>query len=107
MLQFRAAAHDAVNGYVEWSAKIKSDVRNRRKAVQIPQPALRTISRHIAGERGVDVAVSKDQVSAVKQRKNLAFAAVREISGVQERKCGGRQQPALLSAPRRRFHEGG
>src|SRR3984893_10896496 len=107
MLQFRTATHDAIDGHVEGSTKIECDVRDGRKTVQIAQPALRAISRHIARERGVDVPVGKDQVAAVKQGKYLAFAAVGEISGVEERKRGGCQQPALLSAPRRRFHERG
>jgi len=67
----------------------------------------RAVARHISRERGVDVPVGEHEVSAVKQRENLAFAAVREIRGVQERKRRGREQTALLSAPRRRFHEGG
>jgi len=97
--------HDAIDGHVERSAKIKSDVRDGRKAVQVSQPALRAVARNIARERCVNVPVGQDEVSAVEQREDLALAAVGKIGGVQERKRGGRKQTALLPAPGCRFHK--
>ena len=93
------------DGHVQRRAKIKCDVRNRREAVEISQPARGTIARHVARKRRVNVTVRQHQVSAVQQRQDLPLAAVRKIGGMQQRKCRRRQQPALLSAPRGRFHQ--
>ena len=76
-----------------------------REAIEIAQPARRAAARRIARERRVDVAVGEDQIAAVEQRQDLALAAVGKIRGVQQRKRGRREQPALLAAPRGGFHQ--
>ncbi len=59
----------------------------------------------VAREGGVNVAVGENQVAAVQQRHDLAFAAVREIGGVQQGERGGGQQPALFSAAGGGLHQ--
>ena len=94
-----------MHGHVQRRAEIKCNVRNRRKSIQISQPSRWAAPRRIARKRRVNVAVGKDQVVALKQRHDLPLAAVRKIRGVQERERRRCQQPPLLPAPRRGFHQ--
>ena len=105
IFQLGAAAENAVDGDVERRAEIKSDVRHWREAVEIAQPARRAAAGGVARKRGVNVAVGQDEIVALQQRHDLAFAAVGKVGGVQQRKCRRRQQAALLSASRRGLHQ--
>ena len=94
-----------MHGHLQRRAEIKRNVRNRRKAVQISQPSRRAAPRRIPRKRRVNVAISKDQIVALKQRHDLSLTTVRKIRRVQQRKCRRRQQPPLFSSPRGGFHQ--
>src|SRR5271170_4753445 len=68
IFQFGAASHDAVHGHVQRSAKIKCDVGNGSKAVQIPQPVGGTSACGVPRKGGVNVAVCQNEVTPVQQR---------------------------------------
>src|SRR5439155_16576056 len=73
-------------------------VRHGGEAVEIAQPFLRAAARAVTGKRGVDVAVSEDEVIALEERHNLALAAVGEVRGVKQRKSCRREEATLLAA---------
>src|SRR5580704_15769348 len=94
-----------MHGDIERSAEIKSDVGNRRKAIEVAQPARRAAASGIASEGGVDVAIGKDEVVALEQRHDLTFAAIGKVGSVEQREGGRREQTALLAAARGGLHQ--
>src|SRR4029077_2423220 len=67
IFELGAAGDDAIYGDVERRAEIKRDVGNRREAVKISQPVGRAATSGVARKSGVDIAVGKDEIAAVKQ----------------------------------------
>src|SRR5882672_640031 len=94
-----------MNGDFEGRAEIKGDVRNRSEAVEIAKPFLRTATGTITREGGVHVAIGEDEIVALKERHDLAFAAIGEVRGVKQRKSGRREEAALFAATSGGFDE--
>ncbi len=94
-----------MDGDVERSAEIKGDVGNRRKAIEVAQPARGAAASGVARESGVNVAVGEYEIVALEERHDLALAAIGEVGGVQQRKCRWREKTALLAAASRGLHE--
>src|SRR5690348_7161157 len=90
---------------IERSAKVKGDVRNRREAIEISEPARRATARGVARKRRVNIAICEHQIIALEQRHDLTFAAICKIRGVQQGKCRWSEEPALFAAARGRLHE--
>ena len=60
----------------------------------------------VAGEGGVDVAIGEDEIVALEEGHDLAFAAVGEVGGVEEREGGGGEEAFLFAAAGGGFYEG-
>ena len=62
-------------------------------------------ARHVAGERGVGVAVGADDRAGLDQRQDVALRAVGEIGGVDQAEGGGREHLLPLAAARGLMHQ--
>src|SRR5216684_1442976 len=105
VFQLRPAAQNTIHSNIQRRAKIKREVRHRSEPIEVAQPARGATARGVASEGRVNVAVRKNEIIPLKQRQDLALAAIREIGRVQQGECNRSEQAALLAAPRGRFHQ--
>jgi len=94
-----------MDGDFKGSTEIKRNVGNGSEAIEIAEPFLRAAARAVASECGVNVAIRKDEIVALKKGHDLAFAAVCKIGGVEQRECSWREKATLFTAARGGFDE--
>jgi len=65
-----------------------------------------TATSGVTGEGSVDVAIGENEIVALEEGHDLAFATIGEVGGVEERKRGGREEALLFAAAGGGFYEG-
>jgi hypothetical protein len=65
-----------------------------------------TAAGSVTGEGSVDVAISEDEIVALEEGHDLAFAAIGKIGSVEKREGGGGEKAFLLAATGGGLHEG-
>ena len=85
----------------------KREVGQRGEIVNAAHPFRRAAARHVARERGENVAVAQHDVARAQQRQQMAFVAVGKIRRVDQAEGRRREQFALFALARGGFDQFG
>src|SRR4051794_29136700 len=97
IFQCGAALQDSLQGNLQIRLKEKGDVRKRGEIVNSADPLRGAAPRGVPREGRKYIAIAEDDITGAKQRNELPFVAICEISGVDQAESGGGEQFAFFA----------
>jgi hypothetical protein len=105
--QLGAAFENPVQRHLQIRLEKHREVRLRGEAVNAAHPFRRAAARHVARERGENVAVAQHDVARAQQRQQMALVAVGKIRRMNQAERRRREQFALFALARGGFDQFG